>query len=137
EFEEQNNTTERWKEQAMEVDADVFALNFLWGDVFYNANSFKPNEAFKTVHEMLLVAAYAIFLFFYLSNVSEEINNPTKDHPHPIVRFSILTNYLQDLCLKNQLFASIEEFNSFIQKVLKEFDNTIIHHFNVPKSNLY
>lgn len=137
EFEVQEENQLKWVEQASEVDADVFALNFLWGDVFYNVNNFKPNDTFSSPKELLLLASYAIFLFFYVSNNSNQLNNPHKDHPHPIVRFSILANFLQELSLTNGLFANDREFNDFIQTVLQEFDNTLTHHFNLSENNLY
>lgn len=137
EFEIKKENQLKWREQAMEVDADVFALNFLWGDVFYNVKNFKVNDTFSSPKELLLLASYAIFLFFYISNNSHQLNNPYKDHPHPIVRFSILSNYLQELTMTNQLFANNHEFNNFIQTVLKEFDNTLTYHFNLSENSVY
>ena len=137
EFEVNDGNRLKWEEQSMEVDADIFALNFLWGDVFYNVNNFQLTQAFTDKKELLLLASYAIFLFFYISNNSNQLNNPYKDHPHPIVRFSIVANFLQELSLTNKLFVSEREFKNFIQTVLQEFDQTLTFHFGLTQNNLY
>ena len=136
EFGTQDNTV-KWEQQAMEVDADIFALNMFLNNVFYNVHQFTINDIFTNTKELILVATYAIFLFFYMSNTSDGINDPLKSHPHPLVRFAILGNYLQVISIENNLFNNLEDFNKFIQDVLREFDNTLTYHFNIPNNKLY
>ena len=127
----------KWEEQAMETDADVFAINWFGNDLFQNYNKFIPNAAFYTKEEILILAMYSIFLFFYLSNTSEEINNPQRIHPHPIIRFEVVINYLQEIALKNELVKDKQEFGKLIQKVLHEFDKTLTCHFDLPDNKTY
>jgi len=137
EYGSQTDDSLKWEEQAMEVDADVFAINWFGNDLFQNYNKFTPNAAFYTKEEILLLAIYSIFLFFYLSNTGEEINNPQKIHPHPMIRFEVVINYLQEIALTNELVKDTQQFAKLIQKVLHELDKTLTCHFNLSDNNPY
>jgi hypothetical protein len=85
---------------------------------------------------LLSISLYSTFLFFYLSNNDEELNNPFKEHPHPIVRFSIIANVLQEIVELNEL-CNKQDFNQIVQSVLHEFDNTLTCHFNSTDNKYY
>ena len=105
---EQSND-EKWNDQAQEIDADIFGINWLWRIVFYNFNQFQPNESFHSNKELLELALYSTFLFFYLSNNETAINNPFGEHPHPIVRFDIISIFLKQIVTSNDLFTINED----------------------------
>ncbi|HEV8051929.1 MAG TPA: hypothetical protein VGP47_05495 [Parachlamydiaceae bacterium] len=137
EFKELRDNRKKWREQAAEVDADIFAIHFIWGDVFSNLRNFNSNAIYDSREELLILALYSVFLFFYLSNTSNNIRDRTSEHPHPIVRFSIVSNFLQELTLKNSIVDSNIAFNKIVQIALRELDSTLKYHFNISESKLY
>lgn len=122
-------------EQSMEVDADIFAINSLCQDIFYAIDNFEKKG--WTKNDILMSAMYSFFVFFYMSNNSDNIDDPSKGHPHPVVRFAILSNFMQRIFLDNELCKNIGEFNTLIQKVLSEFDKTLTHHFGSNHNKSY
>jgi hypothetical protein len=125
-----------FEKQAAEIDADVFAINFLWETVFNNYHKFLPNGTLNNVNELIELSLYSTFLFFYLSNNDDELNNPQKEHPHPIIRFSIISNFLETIVLSNELCGN-SDFNKILQSVKQEFDYTLTYHFNVVENHKY
>lgn len=137
EYGSQNDGNPKWNEQAMEVDADVFAINWFGNDLFQNYHNFSPSAAFDRNEEILVLAIYAIFLLFYLSNTSSVIDNPQKTHPHPIIRFEVVVNYLQEIAIKNGIVNDKTEFGKLMHKVLHEMDKTLTCHFDLPNNIPY
>lgn len=129
------NQGEMWDKQAMEVDADIFGINWLWKIVFNNFYPFKSNGTFKTKNELLEICLYSTFLFFELSNNNKALSNPFYTHPHPAVRFKIVSAFIEDIVVKN--FLTKEAFYKTTQTVIKEFDKTRIYHFGKSEPNDY
>jgi len=132
----ENKEETKWAEQIEEVDADIFAIKFLWRTVFYNFHQFRPNSTLTSTKELLSLSLYSTFLFFYLSDNDEELNNPLKEHPHPIVRFSIVADDLQKIVELNEL-CNKQDFNKIVQSVLREFDSTLTYHFKSTDNKSY
>jgi hypothetical protein len=126
----------KWQDQAEEIDADIFGIKFLWRTVFYNFHQLQDNNTLITSRELITLSLYSTFLFFYLSNNDEALNNPLKKHPHPIVRFSIISKELQPILELNE-FCDKKEFEFIIQTVLHEFDTTLDFHFHSANKNEY
>jgi hypothetical protein len=84
---------EKWDQQATEVDADVFAVNYFLMDVSRLIENIRADNLNDTGSDVVILAYYAMLLFFYISNTSKEINDPTKGHPHPMVRLTYVANF--------------------------------------------
>ena len=121
------NKSVMWDKQAMEVDADMFGINWLWRLVFNNFHTFTSNETFKTKIEVLEICLYSTLLFFELSSNSKILSDPFNTHPNPTVRFKILSAFIENIVVKN--FLTKEEFYQTTETVLKEFDKTRVYHF--------
>lgn len=126
----------KWAEQAEEIDADIFAINFVWRNIFYNFHQFPNNSPFKSTRELLCLSLYSSFLFFYLSNNDDKLYDPLKEHPHPIVRSRVIGNFLQKIVELNEL-CNKEEFNQIVHSVLHQFDSTLKYHFNSTDNKTY
>ena len=126
---------EIWDKQAMEVDADIFSINWLWRLIYNNSFQFKSNETFKTQSELLELCLYSTLLFFYLSNNSKALLDPFNTHPHPVVRSDIITIFLKKILVTN--FVSLDEFNRIVKVVIKEFDKTLVYHFGNTERHKY
>lgn len=131
-----NEAQDNWTSQAEEIDADVFAIDYVWRTVFNNFHQFKPNSTLATTTELLSLALYSTFIFFYLSNNDEELNIEKKKHPHPIVRFSIISHVLQQIVQINELCKN-EDFDRIVESVLRDFDLTLTYHFNSDDNSTY
>lgn len=125
----EENQADNWENQAMEVDADIFAINWLWRTTLLNYHNFAPNAAVQTRQELIGLALYSTFLLFILSNNNEPLINQDKKHPHPIVRIEILSIFIQKILLSNILTK--EEFGEVIRTLLIELKKTLTFHFDL------
>ena len=127
--------SDKWSNQAIEVDADIFAINWLWRTVLLNYHNFNPNEAVNNRNELVELALYSTFLLYVLSNNNSPLLKPYDKYPHPIVRFEITTIFLKDILLSN-IFTN-EEFEKVIKKVIPELDKTLAFHFGIVNRREY
>ncbi len=125
----QKSEVNKWANQAMEVDADIFAINWFWRTIFINYHNSISDKYGFTRHELISIALYSIFLFFVLSDDNKSIINPNADYPHPVVRIEILSSYIKKIILNN-LFT-IKEFEEVLKISLPELRKTLIYHFGL------
>ena len=137
EFGRLNNISSKQQDQLMEVDADIFATNWYGKLIYQNFNNYQFQNTFNSKKEILVLAIYSMLFFFYLSNSSKELIDPSRTHPHPILRLSIVSNYLQTILLGNNLCGNEDEFKSIIMIALAEFDETIKNHFDSSDNKAY
>lgn len=129
-----------FKEQAKEVDADVFAVNFLCRNLFHimdNEQGYQFNLLFKTKGNLLHLGIYAIVLFFYLSNSDDSIYNDQEKHPHPIIRLDNCMGSFQEACILNGKIENKEQFAKLMQSVLSDFASTLSFHFGLDNNTDY
>src|SRR5699024_1512562 len=63
--------------------------------------------------------------------------DPTKEHPHPIVRLEYLTSYLQQIFISNDFSSSKDEFSKLMVSVIADFDITLTYVFGISDNELY
>ncbi len=131
----ENTHSEKWSNQVLEVDADIFAINWLWRTILFNYHNFGSTEAVVDKVELIELALYSTFLLYVLSNNSSQLFNPYNKYPHPIVRFEITTIFLKEILLKN-LFTN-EELEKVVKKMMPEFDKILFFHFGMSNRREY
>lgn len=109
--------------QVAEIDADIFAANFI-GFYIYWALFSDSVPLGLTKQQFVHAVVYSIILLFYLSNNEHEIKS-RKRHPHPLVRLNIITNFVENLWINNNYVASKEEFGSMIRCAISDVNDTI------------
>jgi hypothetical protein len=115
--------------QAMEVDADIFAINWLLRTTLINYNNFNSATSDFTRQELITFALYSVFLLFVISDDNKPIINSNADYPHPVVRLEIISSFIKEILLDNNFtFAEFEEILKF---VLPELRKTITFHFGL------
>lgn len=125
----QESQVDKWGTQAMEVDADIFAINWLWRTTLFNYHNFTSNKSDYTRQKLIAFALYSVFLFFVLSDDNKPIINPNAHYPHPVVRFEIISIYTKEILLDN--IFSIEEFEEVLKIALPELRKTLTFHFGI------
>lgn len=123
------NKIDGWGNQATEIDADIFAINWLWRTTLLNYHNFTPSASDYTRQELVAIALYSVFLLFVLSDNSEPIINSNADYPHPVVRFDIVSIFMKEILLNN--IFTIDEFGEVMKIALPEIKKTLIFHFGL------
>jgi hypothetical protein len=120
---------DNWGNQAMEVDADIFAINWLCRTTLLNYYKITPDTSDYTRQELITIALYSVFLLFVLSDNNKPIINPNADYPHPVVRFEIVSIFMKEILLDN--IFTIDEFGEVLKIVLPELRKTLTFHFGL------
>ena len=123
------NPVDNWGNQAMEVDADIFAINWLWRTTLVNYHNFTADKSDYTRQELIAIALYSVFLLFVLSDNNKPIINPNADYPHPVVRFEIVSVFMKEVLLDNNF--TMDEFGEVLKIALPELKKTLIFHFGL------
>lgn len=121
---------DKWELQAMEVDADIFAINWLCRTTIRNYYKITPDaSSYYTRQELITIALYSVFFLFVLSDNNNPVVDPDANYPHPVVRFEIVLIFMKDIFLDNIL--TTDEFKEVREIVVPELAKTLTFHFGL------
>lgn len=109
--------------QASEIDADVFAADFV-GFYIHSTIQNDVDLIGLTKFQFLHANLFSILLFFYFSDLDGNIHSE-KRHPHPLVRISEISKYIEGTWIDNKFVDSREQFRSLVNSVLTDMDEVI------------